>query len=228
MQRLHPAIFNRSTAAAGVVRSLSPAAWYRYGIGITVTGSGVSQWADQSGNDRHLTQGTDASRPAPQSDGSILFDGVDDYLKADPFTLNQPETVYILYKTTWANNAYVFDGNANNLGALNQTNFSVAPNVRIYASGASPAVDGTGPPNGVYGVQACVFNGAGSVLQLNHETAATGDVGASNMGGFTLGKAGIASIYSNITVKEVILFPAAHDAATRASVIRHLMVVGRI
>ncbi len=45
------------------VLGLSPAAWFRAGTGITVTGSGVSQWDDQSGNARHLKQGTDANRP---------------------------------------------------------------------------------------------------------------------------------------------------------------------
>lgn len=46
-----------------LIRSLAPAAWFRQGAGITVTGSGVSQWDDQSGNGRHLLQGTDAARP---------------------------------------------------------------------------------------------------------------------------------------------------------------------
>jgi hypothetical protein len=47
---------------AGVVASLGPAAWFRRGDW-TVTGSGISQWNDSSGNARHLLQGTDANRP---------------------------------------------------------------------------------------------------------------------------------------------------------------------
>lgn len=42
---------------------LSPVFWVRSDLGITVTGSGVSTWADQSGNARDLTQITDAQRP---------------------------------------------------------------------------------------------------------------------------------------------------------------------
>lgn len=38
-------------------------AWYRSDLGITVTGAGVSAWADQSGNGNHAVQGTDALRP---------------------------------------------------------------------------------------------------------------------------------------------------------------------
>ena len=44
----------------------------------------VSQWYDQSGNDNHATQGTDASQPKIVSAGSLLneikFDGADDVL----------------------------------------------------------------------------------------------------------------------------------------------------
>jgi hypothetical protein len=37
--------------------------WLRADYGITQTGSGVSQWNDQSGNGNHAVQGTDAARP---------------------------------------------------------------------------------------------------------------------------------------------------------------------
>jgi archaellum component FlaF (FlaF/FlaG flagellin family) len=46
----------------------------------------VSQWYDQSGNDNHATQGTDASQPKIVDGGSLVsggldFDGVDDLLR---------------------------------------------------------------------------------------------------------------------------------------------------
>lgn len=37
--------------------------WLRSDMGITLAGSKVSAWADQSGNGNHFTQGTDAWRP---------------------------------------------------------------------------------------------------------------------------------------------------------------------
>ena len=57
------------------------AVWGRFNIGITVVGAGVDTWADQSGNGRDLLQTTDTNRPSKESDGSILFDGVDNTLK---------------------------------------------------------------------------------------------------------------------------------------------------
>lgn len=59
----HPAILSASGSSASFMRALQPAAWFRADTGVTVTGQGVSTWADQSGNGRDLLQGTDASRP---------------------------------------------------------------------------------------------------------------------------------------------------------------------
>ena len=40
----------------------------------------ISQWDDSSGNARHLTQGTAASRPSGTAGSHATFDGVDDHL----------------------------------------------------------------------------------------------------------------------------------------------------
>ncbi|MEK7180506.1 MAG: hypothetical protein AAB706_03445 [Patescibacteria group bacterium] len=39
------------------------ACWLKSDVGITLVGTKVSQWDDQSGNGEHVTQGTDANRP---------------------------------------------------------------------------------------------------------------------------------------------------------------------
>lgn len=226
MKRLHKSIISRGAGNPGIVASRGPAAWFRYNTGITVTGAGVSQWDDQSGNGRHLKQGTDGNRPALQADGSILFDGVDNYLKCDAFTLNQPETVYILFKqVSWTNQDYIFDGNSGSSMVFRQ-------------DGSTPQVDiiaGSGITNnsdlavGAYGVSSCVFNGASSLLQINLGTPTTGNCGANNAGGFTLGaNATGGANFANIQVKEVIIFPAANDATQRARVIRYLMGIGGV
>ncbi|HLO38775.1 MAG TPA: hypothetical protein VK173_09795, partial [Lacibacter sp.] len=42
---------------------------------------------------------------------ALRFDGTDDYLKALPFTLNQPRTIFIVFKQlSWTNLDYIFDG----------------------------------------------------------------------------------------------------------------------
>jgi hypothetical protein len=210
---------------AGFVRGLAPAAWYRFNTGITVTGAGVSTWADQSGNGRDLLQGTDANRPSLEADGSILFDGVDNFLKCSSFTLNQPETVYLLGKqATWTSTDVVWSGdNAN--GLISQVVSS--PTIRLNA-GSGVADNGDWTVN-TYAAVVAVINGASSLIQVNNNTATTGNAGAQNMGGFTLAaNAGGTGQWSNIQVKEVILYASAHDAGTRARVIRYLSQVGQI
>ena len=67
--------------------------WNRKNTGITVTGSGISQWDDVSGNGNHLKQGTDANRPSKEANGSVLTDGLAHYMQTDAYTLNQ--AIYI-------------------------------------------------------------------------------------------------------------------------------------
>jgi len=201
------------------------AAWFRYGRGITAPSGLVSEWKDASGNGRHLLQATEANRPSLQNDNSILFDGVDNYLKCDAFTLEQPETVYFLGKqVTWTVNERIYDGNTNGTMALQQN--STTPQIALVAGlGAAPnnnfAVN-------TYAVVAAVFNGASSALQVNNTAAATGNASTNNAGGFTLGANGSASTFTNIQVKEVLIYAAAHDATTRASVIKYLAQVGKL
>jgi len=194
-------------------------AWYRKGTGITVTGAGVSKWADQSGNGNDLLQATDTSRPSEEADGSILFDGVDNYLKAVAFTLEQPETIYILFKqVSLIFSQRILDGNALNLGGL----FFVGTSATLDAYAGSAIGNNTDYTQGNYSVVTTIFNGASSLLQVDNNTPVTGNASTNDMGGFTLGAAGDASNFGNVQVKEVAIYNDAHDAATRAKVIAYL------
>jgi hypothetical protein len=217
-----PASFTRSGGRFGPAQilQLAPAAWYRLGLGIT-TATGVSAWADQSGNGRNAVQATGSLQPIQQADGSLLFDGVDDFLKPTAFTLNQPVSAYILYKSiTWTLNDRVYDGNASNLMALVQN--PSTPQVLAFAGatgiGVSPAV-------GSLCVVSAVFNNTNSVIQLNQNAPVTGTVGTNNPAGVTLG-AQPAGNFGNVQIYEFIVFPTAHDSATIRKVVTYLGGVG--
>lgn len=198
----------------------SPAAWYKFNTGITVTGAGVSQWDDKSGNSRPLLQATDASRPAKQGDGSILFDGTNDYLKTATFTLGQPWTLYMLFKqvTSPGTFDYVIDGNTQNTGAIYQGNSS--GQLQSFAFGGfGPAVT---TPLDQYVAIAMVFNQASSTLQYDDEAAATGTVNAGSANGFTLAAHGGVGSHSNLQVKEILIYAGAHDATQRTTVLDYL------
>lgn len=206
-----------------VIADLSPKLWCRQGVGITVTGSGVSQWDDQSGNGNHLKQGTDLDRPSKEADGSILCDGIRQFLVTDAFTeLTQPNTIYILFKqVAWTNTDNVYDGiSGTKRHALFQT--GISPEMKIN-SGLTMGNALTALPIGSYGAVSTVYNGASSVLQLNNDAPAIGDAGTNGLTGLTLGAKNDATQFANIQVKEILIYNAAHDATTRTKVINFLL-----
>jgi len=197
--------------------------WTKYNSGITVTGSGVSQWDDVSGNDNHLKQGVDANRPSKEGDGSILFNGIDHSLKADTFTLSQPETIYLLFKqVTWTSQLRIFDGNASNTGLIFQN--GTTPDLDAFAGANSGATNDLALDT--YGIATVVFNGASSIFYIDNNTPITGNFGTSSMNGFTLGASGSNGFKSNIQVKEAFIYSDAHDAAIRLQLLNYLASVG--
>lgn len=164
---------------------------------------------------RDLVQLTAAKQPAFSVVGgynTATFDGSNDYMKAAAFSLNQPETIYFAgSQVTWTAGDTLFDGNAANSGHLQQD--TSTPRLRAFA-GASLAF--ISPTLATPSVLTTVFNGAAGSIRWNLGTAVTGNVGASNMGGFTLGVTGDnAGTFCNITFNEALLRSAADDTTTQ-------------
>ncbi len=147
-------------------------------------------------------------------------------MKCAAFALSQPETIYLLLQQiTWISSDFVCDGNTNSTGAIQQVGLTPALSITAGAQVAN----NNGLALNAFGILTVVFNGASSLLQVNNTLQTTGDAGAGNMGGFTLSAAGTAgALPANIQAKESIVFAAAHDAATRLRVIRHLAQVGNV
>lgn len=185
--------------------------------------TGVSRWADQSGNAHDLLQATTTKQPVYSGSGTtsaVTFDGTSQFLKCVAFTLNQPITVYAVMKqVTWVSNAKIWDGN---------TNFSQD----YVQSGTTPATvlsaGGTGPGSSTdftintYMVVSAVYNGASSTLSLNNGTLHTGNVGASNAGGFTLGAVSDGTQPGNIAVKEIYIYGQADNTTTQGLMVAFL------
>lgn len=148
----------------------------------------VSRWNDFSGNNNHLIQATNSKRPGyrtSQVNGkpAIVFDGVDDVLQAS-FTLNQPATyLFIVNQITWTINKALMDGYSGEQEVFQGS--AATPQIALYA-GTSAAVN-TNLTVGTYALVIATFNGASSELQVNNTTATTGNAGAQNPGGLTLG-----------------------------------------
>lgn len=199
----------------------SPAAWYRFNTGITEAGTGVSQWDDASGNGHHLLQATDSRRPSKDVDGSILFNGTSDGLVTGAWTQAQPVTVYALLKPiTWADNDIFWDTTARMFIAQ----AGVTPNVSLYGGSGGYGLQNTNYSLGSYHEVCAVYNGASSVNHVNGSAAVTGNLaGTAGISPFSLGSAyNAGSGWSNIQVKEVLVYAAAHDAMQRQTVFDYL------
>jgi len=159
---------------------------------------------------RDLYQGTAANQPIltiAASGNYLTFDGSNDYLKAAAFALAQPETVYLVgSQVTWTSTDRMTDGNAG--GSMMIRQVVGTPQIGI---GAGSSINGASLALGANGVITGVFNGASSSLRINRTAALTGDVGAANGGGLTLGAANDGSLNANITAQEVVVYSTAQD-----------------
>lgn len=187
------------------------AAWFRYGLNITSSGGAVSQWNDVSGNARHIKQSSANFKPDVLGDGSLLF-SIQSVLATSGFTLNQPTTIYLVYRPlTWNSSAGVLDGSGFASGLVQQVTSS--PKLRMFAGSSLGTVS---PQLGAYCVLSLVFNGAASSIQMDDGPPLIGNAGSANMGGLTLGAAGGESFRSGIHVAELVAFSTAHSARTQS------------
>jgi len=203
----------------GVLYDGNTVAWFDSALGITKDGSDlVSAWADQSGEDNHLLQATGTNQPLWSSSG-VLFDGVDNYMKTAAFTLEQPEFIYMVVKqVSWTVNDYFFDGDGNASGIVQQ--IGTTPNTVAYAGTLSS--QNSNLAVGTYGIIRILLNGASSTFQVNETTQITGNFGANDMGGFTLGGRAAGDFNSNIEVKEIIIRKTSDSANSEASIYAYL------
>lgn len=181
----------------------------------------VMGWADQSGNSNKLTQVIVGKSPLLKtntlnSKPTLLFDGATTQMGATSFTLAQPVTVYMVFKSvTWTSNDTIYDGNAGN-------------SMRLYQVGVSPSLSmGAGPASNAlavdtYGIITNIWNGASSVIQINNLTEATANAGTTSPSGFKLGEFGGTSANSNIQVAEICIYNTAHDASQRTTIKNYL------
>ena len=209
--------------ADSVISALTPAAWYRNATGVTEAGGFASQWDDYSGNARHLVQATGTNQPAYNSTGGVFtFDGADNFMKVTGgFTLNQAWTLVIVgSQKAWTNIDMLCDGNAINTGQIRQD--TTTPALTITTNGTTVASN-TNLALNTRGILCAVFNGASSSLRVNDTAKTTGNAGAGNAGGFTLGCGGNGlQGWANMTAEEVFIIPSALSDANQDAVITAL------
>lgn len=182
----------------------------------------VSNWGDQSGNNRDWIQATATNQPTLTANAlngysGLLFDGVDNIMsQAGVIAISQPVTVYFVMKQVgWTDNDFIFGIPAVYVGQgwTNET----YPYAGSYGHGAVLTT-------GTYYVITVVFNGASTLFQVNDGAAGTTNAGGAGIGtvALNIGSAGTGT-YANVELVALYLHSTAHDEATRTSVINFLM-----
>lgn len=197
--------------------------WIRSDLGITKDGSDrVGTWADQSGNSRDFTQGTDANKPVWQSaaygaHNAIRFDGSNDQMTSPSFSLSQAFTALMVAKIlTHTNLDGLWFGNAGTAPGLYMQS---SPTITLGDSGTGSTQ--TRSSTGNLELTKAIFNGTSSVLAVNDgsDSAGGSSFTAAITAGIALGSWGAASggRFGNIDVLEFILYNSSISGANLTS-----------
>lgn len=207
---------------------LRPALWLDAADASTVSvATGVSEWRDKSGNNRHFTQSTPASQPAYNRNGinglgSISFDPTNDALQRTPeaWAFQYPVTAFIVFSAREFTNAYnsLFEFFTTAGPATAGWSDLIKSNGRsaVYSTssvGGQPNYDGTGVASYVTN-RTYIFTGIhqnNSLVGLQN-----GNTDGSNAGSYTLrtnlgtsplyiGSSPLFSRYTNWQIGEVII-----------------------
>lgn len=147
----------------------------------------------------HLTQPVVAKRFV-----NGIGDGISQFMKTAPFNFVQPEFVYFVGKQiTWTASDILWDGNIYHGGNCVQS--GVTPKIIIDAFGGQMTALPDLPLDQLGIIRAC-YNGIYSKMIINNNKPMFGLIGTYDMGGFTIGAAGVGTaFYSNIYFAGAIL-----------------------
>jgi hypothetical protein len=216
-------------ARIGSLYDFNPAASARMAASVTdgVSGTWTINTSGATGaricGERDLYQGTVANQPVLTTGARpyLTFDGSNDYLKAAPFSLSQPETVYFVgSQVSWTINDVLLDGGSASTMRLSQQ--GTTPSVSFYAGSSFIGVGAAW----AVATQACVsvlFQSPNGKGRVNRGAQATGDPGNASASGFTLGARADGSAAGNITASEVAIYAAAHNSVTQSQMINYEM-----
>lgn len=181
----------------------------------------VASWTDLGAGGHHAVQATAAKKPLYKTNvvnglPVLRFDGLDDFLLSDLFTLSQPLTVCVVATATVNATNIVDGGNALNTRIVQRG--AASTTLRSYAGSF---VTATTTSLASFFASVCVFNGAPSVINFNG-TETTGDCGASNGTGITIGAGYNGGSPHNGDIAEVVLYAGAVSLQDRARLITYM------
>jgi hypothetical protein len=209
-----------------------PLAVYDGDLGITL-GTGVSAWADQSGqgdSNRNALQATAINQPSYTAidadfNGHGSIQGGDGKcLKTLSFIMPQPLTIYCICKFgNLSSTEILFDNLTGNtsrivLQAFNTNNINLYAGTSLTSTANSPNI------NSIKAVISSIANGGSSSIFVNNSSSAvvSGNAGAANLDGLTL----LANYPGNVNLKGklayIAIYPGVHTTAQRTAAMTEL------
>jgi hypothetical protein len=210
---MHPALRHALLTKPFNPLRLAPAAWYRADLGITKDASNnIATWADQSGNARDLTEGT--NQPTWVASGVngqpiVRFSGPASavQLVSPSFTLGQPVHIFmVVQQDTWGSNDRLFSGNASNSMAILQGDSS--PLVKQF--NGSTFVNSVSATLDTWFLLQSYWSSTASFQRLNAAAVVSGGDGGSGgiLGGFVLDNRQGGDTASDVDVAELAIYSA--------------------
>jgi hypothetical protein len=191
----------------------------------TADGDVVGYWGDKSSNGRHPIQATTANKPllklATQNGRNVVrFDGIDDYLQVAFAALPQPNTVFLVLKSSGAAFRRFTDGTA--AGDRCVIFYDTGPGALAMFSGTTVSVPAVSVAN--CSLLTVLFSGANSTTRANGILAASGNTGTNSLGGLTLAiDYNLVSYPANVDFSELIIVNGAITDANRNAVEQYLV-----
>lgn len=200
--------------------------WLRADLGVTVVGSGVDTWADQSGvgdANQDARQTTDGNRPPYNASdagyngqATLSFDGATKFMATGTWTTGvaQPYTVFVVGNDSGAVSAQIYvEGGSDGSGTNRAISFyNNAANYETFAGVSLAAGGGISNAKRAGGA---VVNGASSALYNSAKTpVASGNAGTNTPFKFGwIGQSFAASARLNGKMAEVVLLSGAAAAS---------------
>jgi hypothetical protein len=171
---------------------------------ITLNGSDVATWSDRSGAGNDVAQATPANQPLYVSSGGpnnlpyVEFDGASEYVDGS-WVQNQPTTRFSVLLPSVSDTGsaiFVLDGAAVNSQAL----FKAAGQSRLYMWAGKTLQSDQVIAMDSWHYLTTEYNGVSSSISVNGSVPVTGDAGANNPSGLTIGASGAPSAYADCRV----------------------------
>jgi hypothetical protein len=185
----------------------------------------VGRWDDLTGLGHHLTQATASKKPTYITNYQnglpfVIFDGVDDNLKSNAFTLNQPEyIVAVLQQNGWTFGKVLWDGFTKDTMDLHQSPTGSTNSLRLYAG---TFANGDVIPLNTTKIVGALYNGGSSSFTTNNILKNTGDVGLGNAGGLTLAESAGTGFNGKCSFGEILIYNRNPTDAEKLKIHRYL------